>query len=92
MTLYLNQTQPLQVFDTLTEAVTLPQGYKRMLEYNLAIDLESIVGLPLSPKAERIAGQSKASVKRANHLPIFSTTDTFHVLNGGQKGDIYAGG
>lgn len=91
LTLYLNQWQPLQVFDTLTEAMLLPPGYKRMIEYNLAAELEADVGLPLSAGARKIAGDAKKAIKRNNNLPVYSETESFYALNNRTRSDIYAG-
>lgn len=91
LTLFLNQWQPLQIFDSLSETHNLPPGYRRMLYYNLAQELEADVGLPLPPNAARIAISSKKSVKRNNNLPIYGATETFHVMRNDRKTDIYAG-
>ena len=91
LTLHINSWQSLQEFLTLTQAYNFPKGYKRMLAYNLAVELEAEVGLPLSPRAAKIAVTSKASVKRNNSLPIFSATETFFVMRSNRKTDIYAG-
>ncbi len=91
MTLFLNQWQPLQVFDSLTEALVLPPGYRRMIHYNLAMELEAEVGLPMSAKAVKIANDSKKLVKRKNNLPIYSATETFFVMDNSRKTDIIAG-
>lgn len=91
LTLYLNTWQPLQIFDTLTEAHILPTGYRRMIPYNLAVELEAETGLPVPASAARIAAQSKANVKRQNNLPIFSQTESAYVLHGRGRSDIVAG-
>jgi hypothetical protein len=91
LTLYLNTWQPLTVFDSLSEVHYLPSGYRRMLAYNLAKELEAEVGLPLPPGAREIANQSLRMVKRNNNLPIFSQTESAYVLNGGTRPDIVAG-
>ena len=91
LTLLLNTWQPLQVFDTLTEVVHMPAGYKRMLEYNLAQELESEVGLPLSQGARKIANDSKKAVKRNNSPITASASETYYVLNQGRRPDIYMG-
>lgn len=91
LTFFLNTRQPLQIFDNLTEALVLPQGYRRMIEYNLAVELESIVGLPLAAKAMRIAQQSKTAIKRNNNRPIYSPTETFYAIGNNRKVDIVAG-
>jgi len=91
LTLKLNSWQPLQVFDSLTETLTLPPGYRRMLAYNLAKELEAESGLVLSMGAHQIANKSKAIVKRQNSLPIISQTESAYVLHGRGRSDIVAG-
>ena len=91
LTLYLNTWQPLQTFNHLTDELVLPPGYKRMIEYNLAKELESESGLILAPGALQIAMESKAAVKRLNSLPIVSQTETAYVLHGRGRSDIVAG-
>lgn len=91
LTLYLNQWQPLQIFDSLTEAFALPPGYWRTLTFNLAVELESETGLSVPTAAARIAATSKKSVKRANSLPIYSYTETGYVLSSRGRSDIVAG-
>lgn len=91
LTLKLNTWQPLQIFNSLSEVHNLPSGYRRMLSYNLAKELEAEVGLVLSPGARQIANESKKIVKRHNDLPILSQTETAYVLNGRGRSDIVAG-
>lgn len=91
LTLKLNSWQPLQIFDTLTETHILPAGYSRMIEFNLAKELEPESALVLPASAHRIANQSKAAVKKNNNLPVFSQTETAFVLHGRGRSDIVAG-
>lgn len=91
LTFNINTWQPLQVFDTLTEALALPPGYRRMIPYNLALELEAEIGLPVPPEARKIARESKRVVKNLNNLPIVSTTENYYVLRGGRRSDIVAG-
>lgn len=91
LTLKLNSWQPLTVFDSLVEVHNLPPGYRRMLTYNLAKELESEAGVPLSMGALKIANDSRKVIKRHNHTPICSTTESTYVLSGGRNADIVAG-
>lgn len=91
LTLYLNQWNPLQVFETLTEQHALPPGYRRMIVYNLAVELEAETGLPCPANAQQIAINSKRSVKRNNNIPSYSRTDVFYTLKSRGKSDIVAG-
>lgn len=91
LTLKLNQGQPLQVFDTLTEALAAPPGYRRMLPFVLALEMEAEVGLPMPQNAKNIAREAKRTLARHNNLPTISSTEVFHVLRGGRRSDIVAG-
>jgi len=91
LTFYINQWNPLQIFETATEQVALPPGYRVMIENNLAIHLESETGLVCPPRAAQIAATSKAAIKRQNNKPIISETETAYVLHGRGRSDIYTG-
>lgn len=91
LTLKLNSWQPLTVFDSLAEVHNLPPGYRRMLAFNLAKELEPESGLILPASAHRIADSSRAIVKRHNDLPLYSKTETSYVLHGRGRSDIVAG-
>lgn len=91
LTLHLNTWQPLQTTSLLSTTLVLPPGYRRMIEFNLAKELEAEAGLPLPPGALRIANESKRSLKRFNNLPILSQTETAYVLHGRGRSDIVVG-
>lgn len=91
LTLKLNTWQPLTVFDTLTEALVLPAGYRRMLCYNLAVELEAETGLPVPPSAVAIARSSRAAVKRNNHIQMYSATEPAYLTPGGSRFNINRG-
>lgn len=91
LTLHLNLWNPLQIFETLTEQHALPPGYRRMIVYNLAVELEAETGLPCPANAQRIAITSKRAVQRNNNVPLYSKTDVYNVINGRGKSDIVAG-
>lgn len=91
LTLFLNQWNPLQIFETLTEVLAMPPGYRRMIVYNLAVELEAETGLPIPASAVRIAASSMRAVKRNNNIPILSNTDIFYILEGNGNADIVAG-
>lgn len=91
LTLYLNQWNPLQVFDSLTEALSMPPGYYQMIVYNLAVHLEPEAGLPCPDSAKRIAMASLKAVKRSNNRTVYSSTESHAVLSGAGRDDIVAG-
>lgn len=57
----------LQQFSTLTDVLALPPGYEEMIAYNLAVRWAGPeFGQDIPPSVERMAIQSKASIKRIN--------------------------
>lgn len=65
-TLILYSQKILTSFAATTDTVTLPPGYKRMLEFNLAIDLAPEYGMEPSGAIQKVAMESKANLKRTN--------------------------
>ena len=76
---------------SLATTVTLPQGYERALAYNLAMEVASEYEKAVPDVVARIAGESKANIKRANIRPTLAVPDLVGLLNSG-KSDIYSGG
>lgn len=68
-TLFLRHEEQLEYFSSLTESVFLPPGYRRAIEYNLAIELASEFHLDVMPQVLRLADISKGNIKRANYKP-----------------------
>lgn len=56
--LFLLTEKPLTGFDTLDTVVSLPPGYKRMMIYNLAIELAPEYNQPVKPEIAKIANDS----------------------------------
>ena len=90
-TLYLNSWKQLQQFTDGTTVLALPPGYKRMIEYNLAVELSGEYGVTVPPSVALIAAQSKANVKRINStIPIANVADCLFVRR--QRGtNIFTG-
>jgi hypothetical protein len=68
-TLHLSVIQPFsEVLPVtgLTEVINLPPGYKRALEYNLALDLADEWGKQVSNTTAAIAAEGKRMIKRSN--------------------------
>lgn len=62
--------KPLASFATVNDVVVLPPGYKRMLRYNLAVEIAPEFGKTnLDEKVLAIALQSLGNVKRMNQRP-----------------------
>lgn len=91
LTLKLNSWQALTEFNNIASTFTFPPGYRRMLAFNLAVELEGETGLLAPPAAHRIASSSRTTVKQHNHKPILAQTETAYVLHGGRRPDIVAG-
>ena len=59
----------LTQFTSLSQAVTLPQGYARALKWGLAREICSEYGFPLSPAIEKLAKEALDMVKSLNMEP-----------------------
>lgn len=91
LTLKLNSWKTLQNFSTLTTDLSLPPGYRWMIEHNLAVALEAVFSFPPPANVVREAKSSMSDLMRVNHIPVTATTDTFAVLKGVGVGNIKAG-
>jgi hypothetical protein len=56
-------------FANLNQVINAPQGYTRMLIYNLAVELAPRYGRPVTPDLMRLAKESKATIKALNQRP-----------------------
>lgn len=83
--------KPLASFASINETVSLPQGYKKALVYNLAVEWAEDYGKSTTPKADKIAVDSKATISRANFEPTTLVSDYFGLSNRGGY-NIYSGG
>lgn len=59
----------LQTFEQLTETISLPPGYQRMIEFSFAEEYAAEFGLECPPTVPRIAARARANVKRINATP-----------------------
>ena len=64
-TITLLTEKPIITFAATTSTVSLPQGWKRAIIYNLAEEMAPEYGQPISGDVARIAKQSKIAIKRA---------------------------
>jgi len=76
---------------SLSTSITLPQGYQRALEYNLAIELSPEYQLPVPPAVTSIAVEAKAAIKRINNRPMLMNSELGYLI-GGQRSNIFSGG
>jgi len=68
-TLYLRHEEQLEYFSSLTEEVYLPPGYRRAIEYNLALEVAPEFGVEVPAEVFRNASLSKGAIKQANYRP-----------------------
>ena len=94
VTLKLNTWQTLQSFAALTTDLSLPPGYQRAIEYNLAIEFGPEFGANISPEVKRVAMESKAAIQSLNAPSMVARVDNgvaaLGQLGGGGRWDIYA--
>ena len=91
-TLYINSWKQLQQFTDGTTDLALPPGYKRMIVYNLAIEMNAEYQTKLAPEVVAIATQSKAAIKRINApSPIASVAEVTMKRTGPGKRNILTG-
>lgn len=87
ISVYLNSWKQLQQFAALTTTISLPPGYRRAIEHNLAVEFAPEFGMGVSDNVERIANTSKAAIKRINAPSMVARIE----LSGGRSFDINAG-
>lgn len=80
----------LSAFANLTDTISLPQGYRPALEFNLAVYLAPKYGKKVTKDLENLALETKAQIKRTNTVVSEMVTDP--VLNGkGKAFNYYTG-
>lgn len=91
---HLRFTAPLQEFDSLTEEVALPMGYKKAIVDSLAVELAQAFNTEISPLVLQSATNAIARLKRFNSKPATRNSDaafmasryqfgTFNILTDG---------
>lgn len=79
-------------FPALNTVFSLPPGYQRMLQKNLALELASSYGADPQPALIEAARDSRAAIKRANWGQVVTDLQfEAAVLNGGSSYSIYEG-
>lgn len=86
-TLYLVSEKELTTITNLNTTISLPPGWKRMLIYNLAVEMAPEYGQPVTAELAEIASQSLSSVKRA--ILASKTIDVPRYLDANRN--IYSG-
>lgn len=87
ITVYLNSWKQLQQLSALTTDLALPPGYRRAIEFNLAVEIAPEYGMAVPASVERIASESKAALKRINSPSMVANLG----LSGGGRYNINAG-
>lgn len=90
-TLNLASWTPLQTFATLTDSLSLPPGYQRMIEYNLAVEFGMEFQTDVPPLVLKIAGDTKAVVKRINAPNYVLKPESVHISPRRASFQIYRG-
>lgn len=72
----------ISAFADVNATVSFPQGYRRALRYNLAVDLASEYGRDVPPAVARIADESKEWLRKMNWTPMLMACD--QTLSGGR--------
>lgn len=72
---------------TLNQTISLPPGWKRMLIYNLAVDMAAEYGQPVTPEIKMIADDSKGEIRKA----IMTARSMQWETGVGSDGNIYGG-
>jgi hypothetical protein len=67
--------EPLGTLAALETALAYPEGYERMLRYNLALDLSPEFSRPVDPDVRATAVNTLAVLKQSNHAPLLLRVD-----------------
>jgi len=65
-TLYLTLKQPMPVYTTINDDISLPPEYEGAIRWNLASMLCATFGMPITPEIDRYARQTKRALKIVN--------------------------
>lgn len=72
---HFNSWKQLQSFATGTTELSLPPGYQRALEYNLAMEMSTDFSLPVPPNVAATAITAKGNIKRLNKVSMVANLD-----------------
>lgn len=69
---------------TLADTVSLPPGWERAIKHNLAVEIAPEYQTSAPPGVERIAINSKRSIRKVNRRPVKASTDLTAMFPGGK--------
>jgi hypothetical protein len=75
-TLYLSVDRVLSTVASLATTIAFPPGYARAIRANLAVELCPEYGREPSRTLAKAASESKADIRRANHVPVVAEFDS----------------
>lgn len=87
--LVLYSWKPLSAFTSANTEVSFPEGYKRALRYNLAVELSPEYGKDPMASVVNSAREAKENIKRMNIRPHYLAADG--AIRGNKKFNIYSG-
>ena len=76
LTLFINSVKQLQNLSTASTDLSLPPGYQRAIEFNLAVELCSEFGREPPASVTALARQTKAAIKSLNITDLFMQVDS----------------
>lgn len=81
----------LQTFSTLTDALALPPGYQRGIEYSLAEEYAAEFGIEVSPSVHAIAAKARSNLKKINSPELIMINEAGALSQVRRPANIYVG-
>lgn len=91
LTLYMNVYAPLTQFTSLSQDISLPEGYEETIEYNFAKRIAGMYGKSLTMEQDELAKEGLTNIKQANRNADDMVASLDTPSGGGNSGsfDIY---
>lgn len=90
LTFHLRTWKLLQSFSALTDALALPPGYQRAIEFSLAEEFGSEFGAEIPANVIRIAAKARSNIKRINQPTQVLAVETGYISRANLPGNVYA--
>lgn len=81
----------VQTFSTLTDALALPPGYQRGIEYSLAEEIAGEYGMDVAPRVSAIAAKARSNLKRINVPELTMMNEAGALSQVRRPANIYVG-